>query len=611
MDVKDDSRGKGVEYMRLGIGKDKKKRKRNLLIAVGIAVAVAIVVLAVKLLLPEAAVDLYLRAEKSSFEKTVRWVEKNYKEFIEKQTPYLEEPYRSRAEITADIESGVEAFGSMDIAGVSDLIGKSKLVVDIKKQPREGNTLTNVSLLLEKVPFLDAELFADRQRLYLSVPVLLPEKYFSADLDQLGEVYDKFSVPIRPRKLVTGAEIASALKFDATVFKTSTGKLSGTAAKYFTKDAVKYGQQKELSISGETVKGVEVLVSLDEDSATALIYEFADMIAQDDALLQYTYGNLASLSALLEDAGLFRLFEFMDETGAAAMNDMEKGLLDRLRVEGDMEGFRKALKETISKYRVKGGLQMTVVIDKDGNILDRKLVLDMQNTKGYGGFILDFASGCSNMVFEDARNRFIDLVVTQYGDAGKVPAKSSADAPGSALRVTEVHIRPEFTKAAENETSGSVNVEYSITPQDGEQAGIQLDMELSSKPDKLTLKTNQIIKLRAKIFGDTGAGTLEGDWDSVAWENNKLNSRNNTSKLRLKADIPFLGINDFSGILNLATENRFDIEPFTLPEVSRSSVMDLNAATQQDLDKIEMEIMASFGAFYLNNKAIFDAFLGQ
>lgn len=39
--------------------------------------------------------------------------------------------------------------------------------------------------------------------------------------------------------------------------------------------------------------------------------------------------------------------------------------------------------------------------------------------------------------------------------------------------------------------------------------------------------------------------------------------------------------------------------------------MDLNAATQQDLDKIEMEIMASFGAFYLNNKPIFDAILGQ
>ena len=595
--------------MRLGIGKNKKKR--NLLIAVVITVAVVIIALAVKLFLPETAVDLYLRAEKNSFEKTARWVEKNYKEFIEKQTPYLEEPYRRRAEITADIESGVGAFGSVDIGVVSDLIGKGKLVVDIKKQPVEENTLTNVSLLLEKVPFLDAELFSDRQRLYFSVPVLLPEKYFSANLDQLQEVYNKFSVPIQPGKLVTGAEIASALKFDAAVFKTSTGKLGALAVKYFTKDAVKYGQQKELSISGETVKGVEVLVSLDEDSATALLYEFADMIVQDDALLQYTYGNFADLSALLEDAGLFRLFEFMDETGAAAMNDLEKGLLDRLRVEEDVDGFREALKETISKYKVKGGLQMTVVIDKDGNILDRKLALDMQNTNGFDRFVLDFASGCSNLVFEDARNRFIDLAVTQYGDVCKVPANDSADGPCSALKAFELHIRPEFAKAAENETSGRVNVECAITPQDGEQVGIQLDIELSSKPDKLTLKNSQLIKLRAKMFGDTGTGSLEVDWDSMAWENNKLKSRNNTSEFKFKADIPFLGINDFSGILNVAAESRFGIEPFTLPEVSRSSVMDLNAATQQDLNKIEMEIMASFGAFYLNNKAIFDAFLGQ
>ncbi len=571
----------------------RKSNNRNLLIAVGILAVIAIIVFTIRFFLPEPAEALYLRAEKNSFEKTVKWVEESYIGFLEKQTPYLQEAHRRRVEITAQIDSGGEAFGSTDMGGLSGLIEKSKLVVDMRKQPREGNSLTNVSLLLEKVPFLDAELFTNRQKLYFSVPVLLPGKYFSAELDQMEEVYNKFSIPIQPKRLVTGAVIADALEFDAVAFKASAGKLGSAAAKYFTKDTVKYGQEKALSISGETVRGREVMVSLDEESATSLLHELADLIVREDALLQYTYGNIARLSSLSEEAGLFRLFEYLDETGAAAMNEVERNLLERLKVEKNPEVFRNALREALSGYRVKDGLQMTTVIDKDGNILDRKLVLDLQGTKGYGGLALDISSGCSNTVFEDARNRFADIIVS------------------GASRTMELHIRPDFEKAGENETSGSIAVEYAITPQGGGRTGIRLEMELLSKPDELTLKTNRNMDFRAKFFGDTGEGTLEGEWSNTAWENNKLNSRNSASEIRFRADLPFLGIHSFSGVLNLAGEDRFSIEPFTLPNVQQSSIMDLNAATQKDLDRIEMEIMASFGAFYLNNKQIFDAFLGQ
>lgn len=571
----------------------RKSNNTNLLIAVGAVAVIAIIVFTIRYFLPESAEALYLRAEKNSFEMTVKWVEENYTAFMEKQAPYLQEAHRRRIEITAQIGPGGEAFGSTDMGGLSDLIEKSKLVVDMRKQPRENNSLTNVSLLLEKVPFLDAELFTDRQKLYFSVPVLLPGKYFSAELDQLEQVYNKFSIPIQPKRLVTGAVIADALEFDAAAFKASAGKLGSAAAKYFTKDTVKYGQERELSISGEMIRGREVLVSLDEGSATALLHELTNLIAQEDALLQYTYGNIAQLSSLSEEAGLFRLFEYLDETGAAAMNEIERNLLEKLKVENDPEGFRKTLKETLNGYRVKDGLQMTTVIDEDGNILDRKLVLDLQGTKGNGGFTLDISSGCSNTVFEDARNRFADIIVSD------------------ASRVTELHIRPDFKKAEADKTSGSIAVEYAITPQGGDRTGIRFDMELSSKPDELTLKTNRNMDFRAKFFGDTGEGTLEGEWNNAAWQNNKLNSRNSTSEIRFKADLPFLGIHSFSGVLNLAGEDRFAIEPFTLPDVQQSSVMDLNAATQKDLDRIEMEIMASFGAFYLNNKPIFDAFFGQ
>jgi len=576
----------------LRLGK-RKSNNRYLLIAAGALAVIAVIVFAIRFFRSEPAEALYLRAEKNSFDKSVKWVEENYKAFMEEQAPYLQQTHRRRIEITAQIGPGGEAFGITDMGVISDLIEKSKLVVDMRKQPGENNSLTNVSLLLEKVPFIDAEIFTDWRKLYFSVPVLLPGKYFSAELDHLEEVYDKFSIPIQPKKLVSAAAIAEVLDFDAAAFKASAGKLGSAAEKYFTKDTVKYGQEKELLISGEAVRGREVLISLDEGSATALLHELAGLVAQEDPLLQYTYGNIARLSSLSEEAGLFRLFEYLDETGAAAMNEIERNLLEGLRVKNDLETFRKELKDTLSGYSVKDGLQMTTVIDNDGNILDRKLVLNLQSTKGTGGFVVDISSGCSNTVFEDARNRFADIIVSDDS------------------RTMELHIRPDFKKAEGKETGGSLTAECAVTPEGGDRTGVLLEMELSSKPDELTLKTNRNMDFRVKFFGDIGEGTIEGEWNNASWQNKKLNSKNNTSQIRFMADLPFLGIHSFSGVLNLAGEDRFAIEPFSLPDVRQSGIMDLNAATQKDLDRIEMEIMASFGAFYLNNKQIFDAFLGQ
>ncbi len=573
--------------------KNRKSNNKNLLIAVGALAVIAIIVFAIRFFLPEPADALYLRAEKNSYEKTVRWVEESYTAFKKKQEPYLKEAHRRRTEITAQIGPDAEAFGSTDMAVLSDLIGKSKLVLDMRKQPVEDNSLTNVSLLLEKVPFIDAELLTDRDKLYFSVPVLLPGKYFSAELDQIEEVYDKLPIPIQPKKLVTGAVISETLEFNAEAFRASAGKLGNAAAKYLTKETVKYGQEKTLVISGDSIRGKEVLISLDEESATALLHELTDLIVQEDVLLQFTYGNITKLSSLSEEAGLFRLFEYLDETGTAVMNEIERNLLESLKMDTDIEDFRKNLRDTLRGYTVKDGLQMTTIIDVDGNILDRKLVLDLLDTKGNGGFSLDISSGCSNTVFEDARNRFADITVSD------------------ASRIIEMHIMPDFEKAEKNKTSGNIAFEYSITPNGGNRTGIRLDLELSSRLDELTLKTNRNMDFRTEFFGDIGEGTLEGEWNNSSWQNNKLRSRNSTSEIRFKADLPFLGIHSFSGVLNLAGEDRFAIEPFALPAVQPSSVMDLNAATQNDLDMIEMEIMASFGAFYLNNKQIFDAFLGQ
>lgn len=586
---------------------DLRKNTKRLYISIVVLVAVLIVFLVIKLLLPKNAVDFYINAEKRNLDRIIQWADERYTGFIEKQMPYMEETHRRRVEITANLESGGEAFGLGQTDQLSGILKKCKLIVDTKKQPREGNSLSNLSLLVERAPFIDAELFSDKQALYATVPVLTPGKYFSARLDQLDEVYDKYSIPIKPKKLVSAVEIAQALEFDGAVIRNSIEKLSNIAAKYLTKNTVKYSGNREILISGEKLNGREVLVSLDEALATALLYELADSIVDDGALIRYTYGNYANLSSLANDMGLFRLFEYMDETGTVLLNESEKALVDSLSKEKHVEDLERAFKETIRKYIIKDGFNMTLLIDNDGNILLRNVILELVNEEDNNSLILDIGTGSSSTVFEDARNRALNLVLTEKTADSNMGNGNN----GETMKVRELHILPVFEKVKGAGTKGSVAIEYAYSSPGEERVGFDLDIDISSVQDELTLKWNKKIGFDARVFMDTGFGNLQGELINSTWENNKLKSRNSTSEIRINVDMPFIGVHDFSVGINLAGEDRFAIEPFTLPDVQSSAVTDLNEATQEDLDKIKTEIMASFGSFYFSNKPLFDAFLGQ
>ena len=586
---------------------DLRKNTKRLYISIVVLVAILIVFLVIKLLLPKNAVDFYINAEKRNLDRIIQWADERYTGFIKRQMPYMEETHRRRVEITANLESGGEAFGLGQTDQLSGILKKCKLIVDTKKQPQEGNSLSNLSLLVERAPFIDAELFSDKRALYATVPVLTPGKYFSARLDQLDEVYDKYSIPIKPKKLVSAVEIAQALEFDGAVIRNSIEKLSNIAAKYLTKNTVKYGGNREILISGEKLNGREVLVSLDEALATALLYELADSIVDDGALIRYTYGNYANLSSLANDMGLFRLFEYMDETGTVLLNESEKALVDSLSKEKHVEDLERAFKETIRKYIIKDGFNMTLLIDNDGNILLRNVILELVNEEDNNSLILDIGTGSSSTVFEDARNRALNLVLTEKTADSNMGNGNN----GETMKVRELHILPVFEKVKGAGTKGSVAIEYAYSSPGEERVGFDLDIDISSVQDELTLKWNKKIGFDARVFMDTGVGNLQGELINSTWENNKLKSRNSTSEIRINVDMPFIGVHDFSVGINLAGEDRFAIEPFTLPDVQSSAVTDLNEATQEDLDKIKTEIMASFGSFYFSNKPLFDAFLGQ
>jgi len=573
-----------------------KSRKKFFIIA-GVLLASVGIFIATKLLWNLDAREFYFMAESKNFKRYSHWINDHYTSFMEKQTPFIDNAFKRRIEVTANVESDGKPFGLKDAGRLFDLVKKSKLVVDTKHQPADSTAISEASLLVEKVPFMDAQLFTKAGVLYFTVPVILPDKYFSLKLDKIDEVYDKFSIPIKPKRFVNATDIAKTVEFDKIALDNSVENLSSVFSSLITKDAVKYGQERELSISGSVVKGKEVLVSLDSESATALLGELAEFISTDNTFLEYTYGNFADLSAMFDDAGLFHLFEFLDETGTIVLNENEKNFVSKINVRKDMEGFRKTLKEALSGYALKDGLNMALVIDKEGNILDRVLTLNLTAPEEDKSFKLDINTGSSSTEFEDCRNRFAKVIVDNTDThSGKT---------------VELQVRPVFSKTNDTDVKGNIAISYSITAQDGMKSGTDINLDISSQMDDLTLRRNNIVKYRVDMDSEVGDGSIDGEINSITWENKKLNTANSSTKISVQANLPSFGIKDLSAVVNLAGEDRFRIEPFTLPEVQQSAVVDLNAATEKDLDRIGMELIASFGTFYLENKSVFDVILGQ
>ena len=583
----------------------RRKKKNSALIAIGILLAATAVYIGAGKLLARDAADQYFEVESRKFQMIAQSIDTYYGTFMENQKPFLESTNRRRLEATADIRSGAEVLGGKDSAGLADLIRKSKLIIDTRSRPESGETLSDISFLVEKSPFMNAELFTEKDLLYLSVPLLMPDRYFSTRLDRLGETYDKFSVPIKPTRLINGPNTASILKFDKTAFTGSTGKLAAIFRKFIKPGNVSYRQNSAVPISGQSFKGREIIVSLSEEQATSLLHELAFAVADDDALLQYTYGNIADLSALFDDAGLFRLYGYLAGKGTLTLNDNEKSLLEKLNIKRDVKGFRMDLQKNAAALTIKGGLVMTLVVDNAGNILDRKTRLDLLNTDDNSLAALEMETGSSNTVFEDPRNRFADIILTQYRN-------TAAGENGSGVgKTTELHIRPDFGKPVDTDSNGSLAVTYLTALQGGSPTGVDMKFGIAAKTDKLTLKKNRIVDYSVKIMVGNGEGTVNGELNELSWENENPNTKNRTATLELNADLPFLGANKFSTFLDLAEEDSFNIEAFAMPGVNVGNTTNLNAAGPKDIDRIKSQAMVSFGRFYLTNESNIDALLGK
>lgn len=570
-------------------------------IVIGIVVALSIGTAAYFLLSGKTARESFLNAESKNFKKYSDQIKKTYGSINEARKPYLTGSYKIRTELTADINPGAATSESMDSVGIYDIIKKFKLIIDSTCNPVEKTGMTQLSILLEKTPFIDAQIYSKEHGLYFTVPVLTPGRYFSINTDKLDEVYDRFNIPVRPKKLTGLLDPAGVIYFNNQEFDNVATGYGKEISKAIAEKDVKYGKNVEVNISGEKVKGREIFVTPGEESSNALLRSITRKAGADDILLKLTYGNFSALAGALGDAGIFQLFDYLDKTGAMVLNDTERGFLKAISSYNDLQGFKKVLEGAMDNYMADGGIWLRLVVDRQENILEQQLTVKLKNKVDNSRYDIEIKTGTNSLKCNDYRNRSIDAAVT------------GTSAQGAKSRYY-FKINPALEPTGNADDSrGKVEVSFGLDRDGIVQSGISATFELDSSVDKLTLKKNSIVKytLDLQSAGTTGTNSLKGDIATTSWKNNKLKTKNSTTTLTINADLPSFGITGYSVKINLAREDKFGLEPFKLPEIPQNSVVNLNTVSDDELGKVESDILASFGTFYLTNKPIVDAVLGN
>ncbi|MCX7749359.1 MAG: hypothetical protein N2645_21075 [Clostridia bacterium] len=581
------------------------KNKKILLIALGAVFLIAAAFSSYFLLVNNRSPrQFYLEAEARNFKKYADGLKGGYRDFYESQKPYMESNYKSRLELTADISSESDKpFGIANSKTIFDLLRKSKLIVDSNYSPKGNKSFTNLSLLLEKSPFIDAAIFTDSGRMGFTLPIMLPDTYFTFNTDRLGQVYDRYFTryklpPIKPERLIKKVDIAKEFKFSDGEFDNIIKEYGDLISESLEEQDVKFGRDVPVSIAGTDYGGRELIITLNEEKSEQLFRKLTDKISTDSVLLKLTYGNYAGIIKMLDEAGFFQLLEFMGSQGSIKDGEALISKLKDIRAVKDTSALMESVKKLQAEMKP-GELKMVLIVDNKGNILDRNVSLAFTG-EGNAKSAFEIHSGTSDLRNDGFKNSFCTLKFTQ----------TSAD---NQKLEQEWNFRTNITPSgAEGNEKGRLELGIHTKKNETAQSETKAVLDLDKAIDELTLKENTRVNYDIQLLASgSEPDTLKGEINTSSWKNNKRKTRNSNTVFTITAEMPSQNLKKTSVKLGLVKEDRLDIGDFDLPQITDGNSVDLIKITDAELIKVENRGLASFGIFYLKNKSIVDAFLQQ
>lgn len=570
--------------------------KKNIaVVGICILIAAVFILTACFFLIKPSARDFYLKAEGKSIKNYTQQIKDAYKEFYNENKPFMDNSYKSRYEISANIESSDDKFfGVENSKAIMDILRKCKLIIDYQNNPAKHESLTNAGIMLEKAPLVDAGIITRNGQTAVTVPVLLPGKYFTFSQDNLDKIYDKLNIPVRPKLLLKSVDIATALKFSDKELDDTIKNYSDYFSSMIDNTDVKYGGKTAVKVGSKELEGTEVLVTLDKAKAEKLFKGILEKAADDETLMKLTFQNYDAITALLEKGGIFQALNEFYKGGFLSLDDDFKTILAQMSGKKDINSVKSSIKKLTAGASFPDGLKMTLVIDSSGNILSRKISLAMKTGEG-DSFTYNIYTGTNDIKNNNFDNIIFDLAVEARNKNGEKVLRS-------------IKVNNTQTAAGDNQTAAKNSIKYERQRNGKEEfsAGIYLDK--SFKTDSKTQGGKDAIKYEILINYALSGKTdkIQGELNTSYTSNDKKKTRSSTSNITINANMPSINLPDSTIKIGLTSEDKFNTA-FSLPKVEASNSISLDNITDTQVESIEKEIFKSLGQFYADNQPLVDA----
>ncbi len=565
--------------------------------AAGICILIAaiLVLAACFLLIKPSARDFYLRAEGKNIKNYAQQLKDAYKDFYKDNKPFMDSSYKSRYEVSTDIVSSDDRFfGVENSKAIMDILRKCNLIIDYQNNPKTHESITNAGIMLEKAPLVDAGIITRNGQVAVTVPVLLPDKYFTFSSENLDKIYDKLNIPVRPKTLLKSADIASSLKFSDKKLDDVIKNYSDYFSSMIDKNEVKYGSKKTVKTESKDFEGTEVVITLDKTKAEKLFKGIMEKAANDDTLIKLTFGNYDMITALFEKAGIFQAINEFYKGGFLSLDGDFKTILAQMSGKKDINSIKTSLKQLAAGASFPDGLKMTLVIDGSGNILSRRLNTIIKTSEGQS-FTYNIYTGSNDIKNKSFDNMICDLSVEEQNkDGEKILRSIKIDNSGT--------VDKNKLTAAKN----SIKYQRQRNGKEEFSAGIYLDKKFKTD-SKIQGGTDNIkyeVTINYALSGKTD--TIQGDLNTSYSSNDKKKTRSSKTNITINAKMPSINLPDSSIKLGLTTEDRFNVS-FNLPKVEASDSINLDNITDAQVEGIKKEMLKSLGQFYADNQPLVNA----
>lgn len=536
----------------------------------------------------ESPKDFYLRAEKKNYIKYSEKINEFFENFYDNQKVYLENMYKKRYDVTASINSpDASAYGFQKSYLLDSFVKKCRLIVDYNNDIKNDKTLTKMSLLVQKTPILDSEIFTDKNIIGLNIPVILPEREFVFDKKNLDNIYKSFNIPITPKRIIGPVEMARTLKYKKEDLDAVSETYGNLLVDAFRQSEVSLGKESSVSINGKQVKVNEVTVTLDRTKTNKLFKELLNTIANDNTVISLTYQNITEMVELLDDSSIFEIFNILDRE-YIHFSDDTKQVINALKIKKDLQGFKNYLKDIAGRLDFKDGLEMKLLIDKSNNIIERKLSLGYVNEKNL------------------KREFSIDNLVTDLNNEGFENMQTNFEFGINDGTKNNIYIVG-YRSLYENRGKRKVNLSYG--KKIDREAVLNANLKLEMNGEELEQKDSNsgvVYDLKIKTKNSVEQDVFKGNIDTTSKWNEKFSEMSYKSKFQLEADIPSLNLKKTNIELNIKSLNKM-YSDFEINKHNELRTVELDKLDEQKLGEINLEIYQSLMSFYLENKPLIDS----